>query len=374
MDSLQNLKLSELEETRKILKALIQVASVDKILNTYIKAFKERSILKTDGNYYLHGLFSLGTVKSGRLSSKSPNLTALPSGSQYGKLIKSCFGGHSGEVMLGADFNSLESVVNALITKDPNKQRPLIQGIDSHGFNAYYYYPEELGHIPNTVEGLNSIKKLFPKIRSNSKPISFSQQYGGSWRTLMKNCGLSEKQAKAIEANYQKLYKVSVDWTADHLKQAAIDGYVTGAFGLRLRTPLQGHKGKVGEGEVSSEARTAGNTLGGQSYSMLTNRAAIEFMQRVYDSKYKLLIKPVILIHDAIYITAPNTVEAIKFANDNLIECMQWCDLPELQHDDIKLGAELDIFYPSWADATTLSNNESVPVIREIRRELCQKD
>ena len=38
---------------------------------------------------------------------------------------------------------------------------------------------------------------------------------------------------------------------------------------------------------------------------------------------------------------------------------MQWQELPELKHDIVKIGANLDIYYPSWADPLKLENNES---------------
>lgn len=50
-----------------------------------------------------------------------PNLTNLPAGSKYGKLIKKCFKGNKNNLFVGTDFSSLEDYINALLTKDPNK-------------------------------------------------------------------------------------------------------------------------------------------------------------------------------------------------------------------------------------------------------------
>lgn len=54
-------------------------------------------------------------------SSNIRNLQQIPSGSDYGKLIKSCFIAPEGWLFCGADFNSLEDYISALTTKDPNK-------------------------------------------------------------------------------------------------------------------------------------------------------------------------------------------------------------------------------------------------------------
>lgn len=116
--------------------------------------------------------------------------------------------------------------------------------------------------------------------------------------------------------------------------------------------------------EAAAEGRTAGNAMG-QSYGMLNNRAAVEFMQKVWASKYRYDIKPVALIHDAIYIVMRDDIEVVEWANRELIKSMQWQKLPELQHPTVKLGAAIDVFWPSWANAITLPNNADKATIRE---------
>lgn len=69
---------------------------------------------------------------------------------------------------------------------------------------------------------------------------------------------------------------------------------------------------------------------------------------------------------DAIYGYSIEDPDAILWVNDNLIECMAWNELPELQHESIKLSSELDIYYPSWADAITLPNNINKEQLFEI--------
>jgi DNA polymerase-1 len=56
----------------------------------------------------------------------------------------------------------------------------------------------------------------------------------------------------------------------------------------------------------------------------------------------------------------------VKWVNDNLIECMEWCDLPAIKHDQVGLGAELDVFYPHWGSPITLPNKASLRKIKEV--------
>jgi DNA polymerase-1 len=209
------------------------------------------------------------------------------------------------------------------------------------------------------VASINSIKKLFPMVRQDSKAPTFALTYQGTYRTLMKNLGFDKDTALGIEANYHELYIVSDQWVQMKLDEASKTGYVELAFGLRLRTPLlsqtlRGHKTTPYEAEA--EGRTAGNALG-QSYGLLNNRAAVEFMRKVWDSPYRLCIKPVGLIHDAIYLVILNNTAVIEWVNRELIKSMQWQDLPEIQHDTVKLGANLSVFWPSWAYDMELPNN-----------------
>jgi DNA polymerase-1 len=36
------------------------------------------------------------------------------------------------------------------------------------------------------------------------------------------------------------------------------------------------------------------------------------------------------------------------YANKHLVDAVQWQDHPDIAHDEVKLGGELSIFYPTW--------------------------
>jgi DNA polymerase-1 len=105
---------------KDLLVAFNDYSDAEKILSTFIPAFKA-GLLKKDGNRYLHGSFNIGGTVSGRLSSSDPNLQNLPSNSLFGKAVKKVFVGNQDWIMVGADFSSLEDYVSALLTKDKNK-------------------------------------------------------------------------------------------------------------------------------------------------------------------------------------------------------------------------------------------------------------
>lgn len=215
--------------------------------------------------------------------------------------------------------------------------------------------PEEFNQLQ-----INSIKELYPKLRQKSKAPSFALAYAGTYRTLMDSCRFDEETAKAIEARYHELYKASDDWVKEKLARAAVEGYVTLAFGLKLRTPLLARTINglsVTPRQALQEARTAGNALSGQSYCMLTTRALTALMEEVWQSKYKLDILPCCVIHDALYFLVRNQKDCLLWLNQRLIAHMHWQELPELKHEQVHLEAELDVFYPNWANPIELAND-----------------
>lgn len=360
-----------------IIEALVELNQVAIILDNFYAAFHKYGLKKEDGMIYLHGAHKLGGTVSGRLSHSNPNMGNLPSsGTIYAKPVKSCFKAPPGWLFVGADSNSLEDMISALTTRDPNKLAVYEKGYDGHCLRAYYYFKDQMPDIKSLdVAVINSIKKKYPEYRQASKVPTFCLTYQGTWSAITQQAGIPPKEAKAIEKAYHEMYAASDKYIADRLKEAEETGYVVGAFGLKLRTPII-HKTFLGHASTpkvaAAEGRTAGNMLG-QSYGMLNNRSANAFMQKVWASKYKYDILPVNQIHDASYYLVRNTVGALKFVNDHLIEEMQWQNLPELKHDVVKLGAELSVFYPSWANEIVLPNKISAEEIRNILKQELNK-
>lgn len=362
-----------------VLNALIEYKQVEKLLTSFIPAF-EQAPLGPDGHYYLFGFFNLGGTLSGRLSSNSPNLQNLPSsntkfkGKEYSKIIKSMFRAPKGWLFVGLDFASLEDRISALTTKDPNKLKVYTDGYDGHSLRAFYYFREKMPDIEETVASINTIQKKYPSERFDSKAPTFALTYQGTWKTLVKNCGFAPEFAKQIEDRYHQLYAVSDAWVQERLRKAQETGYVTVAFGLRLRTPLlaQVRPGFRMSPMAAAEGRTAGNAMG-QSYGLLNSRSAMAFLKKVRASKWRLEIRPCAHVHDAQYYLVRDDAELLAWINEHLVREVQWQELPEIQHDEVKLGGELSIFFPSWANELTIPNGAGVDQIISLAQEHLQK-
>lgn len=355
------------EDVKELLNALIDYKLVDKIITSFIPAFRNAQP-GPDGWHYLFGNLNLGGTVSGRLSASEPNLQTIPSGSKYAKKIKKCFEAPPGWIFCGLDFASLEDRISALTTKDPQKLKVYTDGYDGHSLRAYAYFGEQMPDIEDTVESINSIQHKYKSLRSDSKAPTFLLTYGGTYMGLMKNCGFSEEKAKTTEKRYHDLYVVSDRWVQAKLDEAAKTGYVTAAFGLRVRTPLlaQVLRGTCKTPyEAEAEGRTAGNALG-QSWCLLNNRAGSEFMRKVRASEFRLDIRPSIHIHDAQYFMIRDNMDTLQFTNKHLVEAVNWQDHPDIAHPEVGLGGELSLFYPTWANEIEIPNHATPEEVHQI--------
>lgn len=281
--------------------------------------------------------------------------------SKYGiqEQVSECFDYEEGWIFCGLDFASLEDRISALTTKDPQKLKVYTDGYDGHSLRAYAYFGEQMPDIEDTVESINSIQHKYKSLRSDSKAPTFLLTYGGTYMGLMKNCGFSEEKAKTTEKRYHDLYVVSDMWVQAKLDEAAKTGYVTAAFGLRVRTPLlaQVLRGTCKTPyEAEAEGRTAGNALG-QSWCLLNNRAGSEFMRKVRASEFRLDIRPSIHIHDAQYFLIRDNMDTLQYTNKHLVEAVNWQDHPDIAHPEVGLGGELSLFYPTWANEIEIPNH-----------------
>lgn len=355
-------------DTPIILNALRELNIIDQALDLFIHTFITKHIKDEQGNCYIQGNFNIGGTVSGRESSSNPNLQNIPVNSLYGKLIKNCFEAPTGWIICGADFDGLEDKIAALTTKDPNRLKVFTDGYDGHCLRAFYYYGNQMPDIVETVQSINSIKTKYPKQRQDSKSPTFALTYKGTWKTLVKKFGFSEINAKKLTKQYHLLYQVSDEWVKNKLQTAIDNGYIDVAFGLRIRTPTL-HNAIIDSKKtpyfIHKDYKTIANALG-QSYGLLNNRAANEFSERLKNSPYLYDVKPILHIHDAQYYLVKWNSKIIHWVNKNLIECMEWQNLPEIYHPDVKLGGKLELYYPTQGQSTSLPNNASEEYIEAI--------
>ena len=91
-------------------------------------------------------------------------------------------------------------------------------------------------------------------------------------------------------------------------------------------------------------------------------------MDKIWNSKYRYDIIPVAQIHDASYYMVRDNYDCIAFLNQVLTTEMKWNDDPMIQNKDVELGGDMEIFYPTWADEHSISNDADTGI--KVRQEV----
>lgn len=173
--------LGKLKDKHDVIPLLLDYAKVDKLIGTYVDGLLPH--IRPDGR--IRSSLNIAGARSGRMSSSNPNLQNIPSGGQYAKMAKSIFNVPPGHVMLQLDYSQLEVRIAAMLSQDTNLIQAYVDGVDVHRRTASKAF-----HVPE-----HDITK---DQRRSAKTVVFGVLYGKSVRSLAKDMGISEQEARVI--------------------------------------------------------------------------------------------------------------------------------------------------------------------------------
>lgn len=214
--------------------ALVEYKDIDKLLGTFIVKLP-KDVNPNDGR--VHGRFNQYGAKTGRFSSKSPNLQQIPS---HNKDIRPMFTATEGYVMMSADFSQQEpKALASLCKKDGDSQmydtfmagKDLYSEIASKAFNKPY---EECCEFDK--DG-NKNPPEYKERRSQAKSILLGVLYGRGVASIGEQLGCSEEQAQAIKDSVFKAFPAIAEFEKRSLQMGREHGYVTTVCGRKRRLP-----------------------------------------------------------------------------------------------------------------------------------------
>ena len=263
-----------------------------KLLNTYLGPLPEL-ISPEDGR--LHTTFNQTVAATGRLSTTSPNLQAIPIRTELGREIRSAFVAEPGCKLVSADYSQVELRILAQVSGEPKLKESFERGEDIHTTTA----AEVLGKDPAT---------LTKDERNVAKMVNFGIIYGISAFGLSENLEIPRDEAQAYIDAYLARFPHVQDFIQRTIEQAARDGYVTTMFGRRRPVP---------EIRASSrQTRSLGERLAVNSVMQGTAADVIKkAMVAIHDRLREegRAAKLVLQVHDELLLEAPEAeVSAVK--------------------------------------------------------------
>jgi DNA polymerase I len=212
--------LRAIRADHEIVPVIEEWRELTKLVNTYLGPLP--TLIGEDGR--LHTTINQHVAATGRLSTSSPNLQAIPIRTELGREIRSAFVAEPGHRLLSADYSQIELRILAHVSGEPKLREAFLRGEDIHTATA----SEVLEKDPAT---------LTKNERAIAKMINFGIVYGISAFGLSENLDIPKEQAQAYIDSYLARFPHVQAFIARTITQAGEDGYSSTLMGRRRPVP-----------------------------------------------------------------------------------------------------------------------------------------
>ena len=212
--------LRAIRSDHEIVPVIEEWRELTKLVNTYLGPLP--TLIGEDGR--LHTTINQHVAATGRLSTTSPNLQAIPIRTELGREIRSAFIAEPGARLLSADYSQIELRILAHVSGEPKLREAFARGEDIHTATA----AEVLGKDPAT---------LTKDERNVAKMINFGIVYGISAFGLSENLDIPKDEAQSYIDAYLARFPHVQAFIARTISQAGEDGYATSLLGRRRPVP-----------------------------------------------------------------------------------------------------------------------------------------
>lgn len=212
--------LMKLKKLHPIINEIMDYRTYSKLKSTYYEGLLSATELKNDEK--IHTIYLQAQTKTGRLSSKEPNLQNLPIRKEIGKSLRKVFIGSKDHQLLSLDYSQIELRVVARMANVENLKKAFKEDKDIH---------------------LETAKKIFNKEdindreRSIAKAINFSIIYGKTTWGLAEELDISPKEAEKFIQTYFDMYPEIKTFTDNQIEFAKAHGYVETMFHRQTTIP-----------------------------------------------------------------------------------------------------------------------------------------
>ncbi|TVU23027.1 hypothetical protein EJB05_32756, partial [Eragrostis curvula] len=302
---------------------LCQICSIGSLLSNFIRPLQGDHISCAKGR--IHCSLNINT-KTGRLSSRTPNLQNQPALEKDRYKIRQAFVAAPGNSLIVADYGQLELRILAHLTNCKSMLDAFKAGGDFHSRTAMNMYQ----HIRDAVHEkkvllewhpqpgqekppVPLLKDTFGAERRKAKMLNFSIAYGKTDVGLSKDWKVSVEEARdTLNLWYRDRNEVS-DWQECQKKLAREKREVYTLLGRSCHFPRLTHPSQRGHNERAAiNAPVQGSATDVVMCAMLE----IESNARLKELGWTLLLQ----VHDEVILEGPS--ESAEVAKAIVVECM----------------------------------------------------
>ena len=296
-------EMADDEEPARFIDMLLEYRGLSKLRSTYAEG-----ILAREHSGVIYPSYLIHGTTTGRLSSKGPNIQNMPRPEEGDAtpVRKGLIAAGPGRTILSVDYSQAELRVLAEITGDANMIAAFQPG------SADYFDMMMPGAFPklfSDVADFEQYKKEHPDDAKNKratlKGVQYGLNYGRGLRAIAKALRLSIKETETLINGIFETYPGLKEWqdnVARAITDPALSHFLTTPFNRRFQYEVITRRNQ-------NAARNAALAFVPQSTANdICLDAALQVHARVpaYDARI------VGLVHDAIYLDAPDTPEVIE--------------------------------------------------------------
>ncbi|MGD9760891.1 MAG: DNA polymerase I [Candidatus Izemoplasmatales bacterium] len=212
--------LTKLKNFHPIINQIISYRTYTKLYSTYYIGLFEDLKLKSDSK--IHTIYQQALTKTGRLSSKEPNLQNIPIKTEEGKELRKVFVANKDNYLLSFDYSQIELRVVCELAEIKNLQLAFQNNLDIHYETAKKIFGKE---------------NINDRERSIAKAINFSIIYGKTAWGLSEDLDITPKEAERFIANYFETYPEIKVYMDKQIEFAEKNGYVKTLFNRKTYIP-----------------------------------------------------------------------------------------------------------------------------------------
>jgi len=318
------------------------------INSTYLGSILE----KLDKDHYLHTTFSQSTAKTGRLSSKNPNLQNIITRTKFKiveeavALVKQAFIVPEGYTLIAGDYSQLELRIIAHFANETNMLKAYRDGKDLHELTA----ANDRGY---KLEDFQKFKETNPKKykqeRFEAKASNFGFIYLISAPGFKEYCrtdynmDISLREAEKRKESFFKSYPKLPEYHRLYINKARKFGHVKTFFGRRIHLP---DINSIKEGTRKQAERISVNApIQGTGGEMCI------FAMPILENRLDPRVLMTNNVHDALYFYCPDSIiEEILPIIQSTME-----NLPLQQYfgksiEDVPILVEFEFSKESWGN------------------------
>lgn len=281
-----------------------------KLYGTYITGIS--ALLDPHGR--IHTTLNQDIARTGRLSSKNPNLQNIPNPEKDKWNLRNAFITTKGWSMPVADYSQLEMRLLACASNEASMIEIIKKGWDIHIGNAslIFGHPyediKEAKKISKSVElhelpasALTALMKEYLAARGAAKTIGFGLIYGMGVKKMAKDLNLTQKAAKEKMNKFMKTYPAVGQFKEEAIRESQDTGYTFTILGRRRNNAnINSHHG----GDRSLAERIAVNTQIQGSAADVVKMAQIRLDDAKLDERFDC--HSILQVHDEVALECPD--------------------------------------------------------------------